>query len=418
MLKKFIRFLTSLKFGIVLFIIIALYSVIGTVLPQGMAEEIYLQHYPKLGNLIVALDFNNVYSSLIFRVIMVFFIINLAGCTFNILPGQLLKMKESFFPSIPKDNENLWSDGTDIDKFKDSLKKDRFAVTEKDGSFYVSKHRFGYIGSSVTHLGIIIIILGGFIGNIFATDGAFNLMPNETKTFEEEDFSIVLDDFYLDFREDDTTDQYYSELSIYENDEKIKEEKIWVNKPLLYKGINFYQSNFGWTNTIIIRDKDNILAEEQIKNGESYLHEEDHLYVHLYGFFPDFTMRQTGEPTTRSQKLNNPYYAVMLYEHNQFLDSYIVEPGQRINYTDITIEFDEPTLYTGITYRKDFGYYFILLGSLVLLIGLVISFHFYPKYVFVSDDKILPITKQNSWGYNMQIKKLHAKSEDQTKGDL
>lgn len=418
MLKKFIRFLTSLKFGIVLFIIIALYSVIGTVLPQGMAEEIYLQHYPKLGNLIVALDFNNVYSSLIFRVIMVFFIINLAGCTFNILPGQLLKMKESFFPSIPKDNENLWSDGTDIDKFKDSLKKDRFAVTEKDGSFYVSKHRFGYIGSSVTHLGIIIIILGGFIGNIFATDGAFNLMPNETKTFEEEDFSIVLDDFYLDFREDDTTDQYYSELSIYENDEKIKEEKIWVNKPLLYKGINFYQSNFGWTNTIIIRDKDNILAEEQIKNGESYLHEEDHLYVHLYGFFPDFTMRQTGEPTTRSQKLNNPYYAVMLYEHNQFLDSYIVEPGQRINYNDITIEFDEPTLYTGITYRKDFGYYFILLGSLVLLIGLVISFHFYPKYVFVSDDKILPITKQNSWGYNMQIKKLHAKSEDQTKGDL
>ncbi|NLC66312.1 MAG: cytochrome c biogenesis protein ResB, partial [Clostridium sp.] len=400
MLKKIVRFLTSLKFGIVLFIIIALYSVIGTVLPQGMAEEIYIQHYPKIGNIIVTLDFNNVYSSIIFRVIMVFFIINLAGCTFNILPGQLLRMKESFFPSIPKDNENLWNDETDIDKFKESLKKNRFNISDKEESSYASKHRFGYIGSSVTHLGIIVIILGGFIGNLFAMEGSFDLMPNETKTFEEEGFSIVLDDFYLEFREDDSTDQYYSEFTIFEDDTKVKEEKIWVNNPLLYKGINFYQSNFGWANKIIIRDKDDVLAEEQIKNGESYLYEADHLYVHLYGFYPDFTMRETGEPTTRSQKLNNPYYAIMLYEHDQFLDSYIIEPGQRINYNDITIEFDEPTLYTGIVYRKDFGYYFILLGSLILILGLIISFHFYPKYVFVSSDKILPITKQNSWGYN------------------
>ena len=79
-------------------------------------------------------------------------------------------------------------------------------------------------------------------------EGSFNLIPSETKTFEEEGFSIVLDDFYLDFREDNTTEQYYSEVTIFEDDTKVKEEKIWVNKPLLYKGINFYQSNFGWTN--------------------------------------------------------------------------------------------------------------------------------------------------------------------------
>ncbi|NLC65714.1 MAG: cytochrome c biogenesis protein ResB, partial [Clostridium sp.] len=400
-MKKYLRFLTSLKFGIILFIIIALYSVIGTVLPQGMAEEIYLQHYPKFGNLIVALDFNNVYSSIIFRVIIVFFIINLAGCTFNILPGQLLRMKESFFPSIPKDNENLWNSETDIDKFKESLKKNRFTISDKEESSYASKHRFGYIGPSVTHLGIIVIILGGFIGNVFAMEGSFNLIPSETKTFEEEGFSIVLDDFYLDFREDNTTEQYYSEVTIFEDDTKVKEEKIWVNKPLLYKGINFYQSNFGWTNKLLIRNtNDSILYEGQIKDGQNYFDDPHNLFIYLHGFYPDFTMTQMGEPVTKSQKIVNPYYAVALYEHDQYIDSYIIEPGQRITYNDITIEFDEPTLYTGITYRKDFGYYFILLGSLILILGLIISFHFYPKYVFVSSDKILPITKQNSWGYN------------------
>ncbi|NLA12817.1 MAG: cytochrome c biogenesis protein ResB, partial [Tissierellia bacterium] len=36
MLKRITNFLTSLKFGIILFIIIAVYSIIGTVIPQGM----------------------------------------------------------------------------------------------------------------------------------------------------------------------------------------------------------------------------------------------------------------------------------------------------------------------------------------------------------------------------------------------
>lgn len=419
MQNKYIKFLTSLKFGIILFLIIAIYSIIGTVIPQGMANEMYLQQYKTFGNLMMLLQFNQVYSSIIFRIIVLLFVVNLVGCTLNILPAQLNRMKNTYFPSSHTKNENLWEEGTDLQSFKKHLKKNRFSVVDREDGFYAAKHRIGNIGSSVTHLGIIIIILGGFIGNLFATQGFFNLMPNEMKTFEKQNFSVVLDDFYLGFREDGTTEQYYSEFSIFEDGKKVKAEKIWVNNPLSYKGLELFQSSFGWVNKLVIKDKDDsVVYEGLLKDDQHYFYQPEHLTVYLYGFFPDFDINQMGQPFTKSQKMVSPHYAVVFYNFNEYVESYIIEPGQPITYNDVKVEFVEPTLYTGITYRKDFGYYFVLLGCLILMSGLMLSFYFYPKYILITPNSILPITRQNSWGYNIQVKGILEKSQNQSKGDI
>jgi len=94
MLKRITNFLTSLKFGIILFIIIAVYSIIGTVIPQGMDLQFYLNQYHTFGSLMVFLQFDRVYSSVIYLAIVLVFVINLVGCTLKILPVQLKKMKD------------------------------------------------------------------------------------------------------------------------------------------------------------------------------------------------------------------------------------------------------------------------------------------------------------------------------------
>lgn len=419
MLKKFINFIISLKFGIILFLIIALYSIIGTVLPQGLGADYYLQNYKTFGNLIVLLQFGKVYSSIVFRVIVVVFIINLVGCTLNILPGQLNKMKNTYFPNKGTTNNNLFNEDINIEDFKQSLKKKRFQIQENEKGFYASKHRIGNIGSSITHLGIIIIILGGFLGNIFSQDGFFNMIPGDMKAFNDYGFTLGLDDFYLEFREDGSVGQYHSELSIYEDGIKVDEREMWVNKPLSYKKLDFLQSNFGWVSNLQIKDKNNIIQDEKLlKSDQQFFYQPEHLTVYLYGFFPDFQLSQAGEPFTMTERLNNPHYAVVLYHFDDYIDSYIVEPGQPIFYEDIEIEFVDPILYTGISFRRDFGYIYVLIGSAILLLGIMLSFYFYPKYILVYEESIIPITRQNSWGYEIQIKNMLNTSKNKSKGEL
>lgn len=407
MLKKISNFMISFYFAIILFIVIAIYSVIGTLLPQGVGSQFYLENYSTFGSLMLTLQFNKVYSSLIFRTLLLLFIINLLGCTLKILPKQIKKTKKEYFPVAGDKSNNLFREGLDLIKFKKSLKDKKYSIEETENGFRASKHRFGILGPSLTHLGIIIIILGSFLGNLFAEEGFVNIMPGQTVSFEDYNFSLKLDDFYLTYRDDLTTEQYYSELKVLEDGQVAKEEKIWVNKPLAYKGLNFYQSSYGWTSKISIKDKDgNLLEEDNLKNGENIFYQPEHLTVLLYGFFPNFTLDKSGKPISITEELENPHYAVVLYEFNQYINSYIVEPGMPLVYNDLEIVFDNSSMYTGLIYRKDFGYYFVLLGCFFLFLGLLLSFYLYPKFIMVEENTIIPITRQNTWGFTFKLKKI------------
>lgn len=419
MIKKIGKFMIGFKFAIILFIIIATYSIIGTVLPQGAVPEFYLEQYKTFGNLMVLLQFNKVYSSLAFRFLLLLFFINITGCTIKILPSQIRRLSKDFFLPSNKNTENLWNDEVDIEEFRKSLEKKGFEIEKNETGFRAAKHRIGAIGSSVTHLGIIIIILGGFLGNIFAQEGFVNLLPGESTFFSDYGFTLKVDGFYLGFREDGSTEQYYSELRIMENGQEEKAKKIWVNNPLNYKGLNFYQSSFGWISNFVIKDKEgNILDKGSLKNDQQHFYQPKHLTVYLYGFYPNFNIDQMGQPITMTQQMKNPHYAVVLYEFNEYIDSYIVEPGMPILYDDIEIVFEESKMYTGLIYRKDFGYYFVLLGCFFLFLGLFLSFYFYPKFVLVDEQSILPVARQNSWGFTMHIKNILESKNKLRKGEL
>ena len=416
MLKRFTEFLTSLKFGIILFLIIAAYSIIGTVIPQGMNIEFYSHHYKTFGSLMVFLQFDRVYSSVIFIAIVFVFIINLVGCTLKILPVQIKKMKNTYAPSKGKNNENLYENGMDIENFKEILKRNNFKIIDSTDGAYAVKHRMGHLGSSITHLGIVVIILGAVIGNMFVQEGFASLLPGEIREFEG--FSLELNDFYIDFRDDGTVEQYYSKLTVYEDGQKLKEDKIWVNNPLNHNGMYFYQSNYGWASKLNIKDKDGgLLYESMLKDSPHAFYEPANLTIFLYGFFPDFSMDKAGNPITLSQEVKNPAYAAVLYNEDGYVDSYIVSPKEPIDYSDITIEFADSVLYTGLTYRQDFGYYYVLAGSIILTLGILLSFYFYPKYILISSDCVMPITRQNAWGFTVKIKRT-LKEQNKVKGEV
>ena len=405
-IDNFIRRLTSLGLAITLFIFIAAYSIIGTVLPQGLQREFYMESYPSMGSIITSLQFDQVYSSWIFRILLFLFIVNLSGCTLKILPGQLKRMNKDHFPKPGPDGDNLHVENMDLQIFRRILEKKKFRIVEDEKGFRASKHRVGNIGSSITHLGIIIIILGSFIGNMFAQEGFFNMLPGDVKGFPQYGFSLRLDDFRLGFRDNGTVDQYYSDVTVLRPGGEEWSDTMWVNNPLKVDRVDFYQTSYGWANSLSILGPEGEEENTLLRNGESYFYQPGHLTVYLYGYFPNMALTSMGEPITMTEQEINPYYAVILYEFGNHVASEILEPGQEYQFKDFTLAFNDSQLYTGITYRRDFGYIFVVLGSLLMTLGLVFSFYFYPKHILVEENSVRTITRQNTWGFEYQVRQL------------
>jgi cytochrome c biogenesis protein len=60
------------------------------------------------------------------------------------------------------------------------------------------------------------------------------------------DYSIEVKDFHIDYSPAGDIDQFYSDLKVVDAQGKeLKTETIYVNKPLIYKGVTFYQTDWG-----------------------------------------------------------------------------------------------------------------------------------------------------------------------------
>jgi cytochrome c biogenesis protein len=115
--KPFWHILTSVRLAISLFILLAITSIIGTLIPQGESLHLYLEKYgPSMFQVIKVARLHDMYNSWWFIALLLLFAVNLVACTINRFPiisqlykkdtslqavERLLKMPHSFVLSLP-----------------------------------------------------------------------------------------------------------------------------------------------------------------------------------------------------------------------------------------------------------------------------------------------------------------------------
>ncbi len=151
---------SSVKLAIVLLIILAIASILGTVIPQqNGAEEFAKQLSPAMLRLFQTLNFFDMYHSLWFRLLIGLLSLNLIVCSINRFPKTLKKFSALPKPNRSKPFENLPS--TQTFRIKGSLKgtsetvarflKSKYKKTQDKEShkthyFYGEKGRFSHFG--------------------------------------------------------------------------------------------------------------------------------------------------------------------------------------------------------------------------------------------------------------------------------
>ncbi|MBD2198765.1 MULTISPECIES: cytochrome c biogenesis protein [Calothrix] len=270
--REFLPVLTDLRLAIALLLIIALFSISGTVIEQGQTPAFYQANYPEHPALfgflswkviqVVGLD--HVYRTWWFLGILVLFGTSLTACTFTRqLPALKAAQRWKYYEE-PRQFQKLALSAEletgSLDSLSQILKNQRYKIfQEKDDILYARKGIVGRIGPIIVHIGIVTILLGGIWG---AMTGfmAQEMVPSGS-TFQvkniidagplalsqvPKDWSVRVNRFWIDYTPSGGIDQFYSDMSVLDNQGKeVDHKKIFVNQPLRYHGVTFYQTDWG-----------------------------------------------------------------------------------------------------------------------------------------------------------------------------
>lgn len=391
--KKVIRVFFSMTFAISILVILTAACIIGSVIPQGEIASFYEAAYPSCYNLIHGFCFDDVFHSLWFVILTIILCINLLGCNLIRFPGLIKQFSREYklenrAKRITK--QLNYEIKENPEKLFKRLGFRKIEKSDKDGKkiCYSARNRFGIMGAWLTHLGMLVIIIGFSLGQINSTDYTVYGVPGQSKMIGDTGLMMTINDFDIVLREDDTVEQYTSNLTI-SNDltgETMSGETS-VNHPFNAFGYEMYQNATGYAADVIIYKNDEFLQVETLCVGEYFAVDDlPDLMVAFRAFYPDYAVNADGMPITASDHINNPAYLYILYYQQEMLGMNVLNGNQMITVSDYKIIFTNPQMYTLIQIKHDPYQNIALIGGILILSALFISFYCRTEELWAVED--------------------------------
>ena len=434
-------FLCSLKLAIILVLLLALTSVIGTVIQQNAPAADYISEYGRTNyELFKKLQFIDMYHSTWFIGILALFSVNLICCSIKKFPHVWKLVKKpalvaGFGILNASANRAEFSSKDSKQQIADRLSallKKEFAkttLTEKDGKLYLfaQKEIYSRFGAYITHLSILIIMAGAIIGNIWGYKAFVNIVEGNSINQVQSrngtvpidlNFTVRCDDFNVSYYPNSNQPKdYNSDLTILENGQEVIHKRIEVNDPLTYKGITFYQASYGDAGSAFfkIRVTENATGEVlalKVRQGQ---------HMQLPGGYSFVVARFTKNDRSFGPaiqlhvnapdgKNGTPFVLWQNYPQFDIKRSGI--------FSFALLGFDQPQ-YTGLQVAKDPGVNIVWAGCFLMVFGSLTAFFFSHKRIWVclEDDgkktkvQIAGNTHRNQPGFSLAFDELQQKIE-------
>ncbi|MEJ2254531.1 MAG: cytochrome c biogenesis protein ResB [Nitrospirota bacterium] len=382
-------FLASVKLAIIIFALISLTSIVGTILEQNASAQANIKILsgivgyglaPKVYRVLETMGFMDMYRSWWFIGLLMLFSVNLLICSLDRLPRTWKLVVEPFRPlasdrfrafGLKREFTLPGKTEANRDKLAAGLRSLGFrrwqTSTEGGLQYYAQKGRLSRLGVYITHLSIIVILLGAVVGWVFGYKGFVNI-PEGTSTsliwkrtlslsqaqvqerrlilrsldaasgdvrmaaarlnvtekrlrdrmeavgLKDLGFSVTCEDFDVSFYgQTDIPKEYASLLTVHEGPQEVKSKWIEVNDPLKYKGWTFYQSSYS-----ILEDPSRYIyifrvisrtgeAETvRIKKGGSFTIPGTDVKATVVDYSPALSMDASGRYYTYADAMNNP----------------------------------------------------------------------------------------------------------------
>ena len=412
-MKAFVRFFASLKLAIVLLMVLAIASTLGTLIPQGRSAAEYAARYGSLAKPLIALQFTSLYHSGWFLALLFLFGLNIVVCTLTRLSP---KFRRAFRPKVASDPKALSAlaakdrfkrDATPAEaaaKVRAALTRHHYRVRGEEGEsriFLLGRKRvLGWFGSDVVHIGLLVILAGAIVTGLGGFRTNLSLKEGETLEVPRAGFSVRLDKFETEYYPQGGVKDWKSSLTVLAGGAAVANGVVEVNHPLSYGGFSFYQTSYGWDwdnpglELAVKKKGDAAFAKTLLlKVGErAAVGDPAGTEVVVQNFLPDFVIGEGGQAESRSAEPNNPAVLVEGWQGGERVFSGWVFANypdfgamHGAKETDLAFELKryEAGQVSVVEAARDPGVGFIWAGCILVTAGFFLAFYWPPREVRV-----------------------------------
>lgn len=358
-MKKVLNIFSSMKFGVALLIIIAIFS--GFAAVSG---------------------YESIYSSLYFLVLFILLALNLLLCSIvrvNKIPNwknELLKRSQNSNDVIKTQDQELW------------LKKHGF---KKCDSAYL-RNGLGLYGTFFVHLSFLILTISAILIFRLSNHIDYILPVGETLTLND-GTSITVNGFSMENDEGEV--EYKSSLTIVSTDGELTEGDVLVNYPIKVGDYKIYQQNYSYSAPINIKT-DN--GDETIQLTEpAFLTLDDVNGIYYYSIFSNVKEENGEVMVSHDTEMINPAYEVNIVENGE-TKPYIVYPNTVHEVVGVTYTFYEPQVNPGLRIKSQPGWTLVLLYSsfVMMIFGLYLNYFCITEAASIKKDGISIVAKKDN----------------------
>ena len=255
---------------------------------------------------------------------------------------------------------------------------------------FAERGRMSRLGVYITHLSILIILLGALIGSLFGFKGFVNILEGETvdRIFTRQrhgttpkplGFMVRCDDFRIAYYDMKTQErlvrEYISTLTFLEDGKEVMKREVRVNHPLTFNGLRFYQSSYGGIPEITV----GVESKNQGENFSIVAHEgekveipESKAFFQILKFHPQIHNFGEGVAMVLFQPTAAPQRFWLLKTRPKLVDGY-----------QFTLKGVMEREYTGLQVTKDPGVWVVWVGCILLVWGLIVAFFFSHQRIWI-----------------------------------
>lgn len=386
-----VKYLANLRLAIFLLLIIASVSIIGSVIEQNQTVEFYQKNYSDflsniyLSDIFFYLGLDHVFKTWWFITLLVLFGMSLTCCTFlQQLPAleRVRKVKLYRYSKVLRRFPvNARAMSVPVGRYINTLRYRKYKVFQCNKSLYASKGLIGRVSPIIVHFSMVLILLGtilastsGFIAQEFIPETEVlyfqNIINNNINTYIPQ-ISGRVNDFWISYKDDLSIKQFYTDFSLIDkNGDEIKRETIYVNHPLKYHGLTFYQTDW------------NIIGFRIKYMGKQYqlpaIKQEGDIYASWIPLDLDKLSSSAGYTLLNI----GDKYTGFLYD----------ETGAFLTKTEINSSFNNLSFLgliesTGIQIKADPGLALIYFGFFLLILSIFTSYLSYSQVWLVVDSE-------------------------------
>jgi len=408
--RKTWQTLSSIKTGVVLIILVVIFSAAGTVIlqrPMTDPDDMQRAYSPAMLRFLDATGLTDVFHAHWFVALLVLVSLCIIAASVERFPNawryfaRPYKSPDEHFrrvlptqAQIPIQDEELGLGAAERAFRHVGLRSERIVRTSSF-SLFSERHRISEMAVYIVHASLLLIFLGGIVDALYGWRGFLTLTPTSqsnqvevrsglTRTLP---FSIRCDGTGEETYTDGTPKRWWSKLAVVDNGHEVQRKEIVVNDPLVYRGVRFYQASWGRTGKL-----DQLILDATPAQGTTRTTQRISLAmnqtvaldadtsVQLTEFIPDYVV-QDGRVYARSNDVENPavHMIVTSKKANRSVNVWLPEiPGIAENRSS-PYTFEPKDLktgvYTGLQVSHEPGQWSVWAGVVLMAIGLTFVFY-------------------------------------------